>query len=161
MTKPRAVKSLSNLLPAQPLRHHFLNLLDGLRREFGCASGVTVGSLQVTCSKLGVSLRRSRMRFPSYERLKPELELSQAGSEAGLVEKGSLLKVKIAVTIQRGDLLRTLDVSLSIKAMGELALLASLRKVGLVDLIAQILSGVVDKGLVEKILNGNDIPPKA
>jgi hypothetical protein len=52
-------------------------------------------------------------------------------------------------------------VSLSIKAMGELALLASLRKVGLVELIAQILSGAVDKGLVEKILNGDDIPPKA
>jgi hypothetical protein len=131
------------------------------REEIAQRLDVTVGSLQVTCSKLGVSLRRSRMRFPSYERLKPELELSQAGSEAGLVEKGSLLKVKIAVTIQRGDLLRTLDVSLSNKAMGELALLASLRKVGLVELIAQILSGAVDKGLVEKILNGDDIPPKA
>jgi hypothetical protein len=101
------------------------------------------------------------MRFPSYERLKPELKLSRAGLEVGLVEKGSLLKVKMAITIQHGDLLRTLDVPLSNKAIGELALLASLRKVGLVELIAQILSGVVDKGLVEKILNGNDIPPKA
>jgi hypothetical protein len=90
------------------------------------------------------------MRFPSYERLKPELKRSRAG-----------LGVEIVITIQHGDLLRTLDVPLSNKAIGELALLASLRKVGLVELIAQILSGVVDKGLVEKILNGNDIPPKA
>ena len=79
----------------------------------------------------------------------------------GLIEKGPLLKVKIAITIQRGDLLRTLDVPLSNKAIGELALLASLREVELVELIAQLLSGAVDKGLAEKILNGDDIPPKA
>ena len=119
------------------------------RKEIAQLLGVTVGSLQVTCSKLGISLRRPRMRLPS------------SSLEVGLVEKGSLLKVKIAVTIQRGDLLRTLDVPLSNKTTGELALLASLRKVGLVELIAQILSGAVDKGLVEKLLNGNDIPPKA
>jgi hypothetical protein len=67
------------------------------------------------------------MRFPFYEQLKPELKLSQAGLEVGLIEKGSLLKVKIAITIQRGDVLRTLDVPLSNKTAGELALLASLR----------------------------------
>jgi hypothetical protein len=160
MTKPRAGRA-SKFTP-QTIQKIKEMVAQGLsREEIAQRLNVTVGSLQVTCSKLGVSLRRSRMRFPSYERLKPELELSQAGSEAGLVEKGSLLKVKIAVTIQRGDLLRTLDVSLSNKAMGELALLASLRKVGLVELIAQLLSGAVDKGLVEKRLNGDDIPPKA
>jgi hypothetical protein len=42
-----------------------------------------------------------------------------------------------------------------------LALLASLREVGLVELIAQILSGAVDKGLVGKILDGDDIPAQA
>jgi hypothetical protein len=82
-------------------------------------------------------------------------------SEVGPIEKGSLLKVKIAITMQRGDLLRTFDVPLSNKAIEELAFLASLRQVKLVELIAQILSGAVDKGLVEKILNGDDIPPKA
>src|SRR5262245_46135370 len=103
------------------------------REEIAQRLDVTVGSLQVTCSKLGVSLRRPRMRYPS--------------SKVGLIEKGALLKVKIAITIQRGDLLRTLDVPLSNKAIGELALLAALRKVGLVELIAQILSGAVDKSL--------------
>jgi hypothetical protein len=82
-------------------------------------------------------------------------------SEVGRIEKGSRLIVKIAITIQRGDLVRTLDVPLSNKAIGELALLASLRRVELVELVAQLLSGAVDKGLAEKILNGDDIPPKA
>src|SRR5262245_38576011 len=104
------------------------------RKEIAQRLDVTVGSLQVTCSKLGVSLRRPRMRYLS--------------SEVGPIEKGSLLKVKIAITMQRGDLLRTFDVPLSNKAIEELAFLASLRQVKLVELIAQILSGAVDKGLV-------------
>ena len=78
-----------------------------------------------------------------------------------MVEKGSLLKVKIAITIQRGGLLRTLDVPLANKTLAELALLASLRQVKLVELIAQILNAAADKTLVEKILNGDDTPHKA
>ena len=47
------------------------------------------------------------------------------------------------------------------KTLAELALLASLRQVKLVELIVQILNAAADKTLVEKILNGDDIPPKA
>ena len=130
------------------------------REEIAQRLDVTVGSLQVTCSKLGVSLRRPRIRYSSYERVKPQLRLPDAGLEADLVEEGSRPKGKIAITMRQGDVLRTIDVPLSNKAIGELALLAALRKVGLVELIAQILSGAVDKSLVEKILNGDDIPPK-
>ena len=149
MTKSRAGRA-SKFTP-QAIQKIKEMVAQGLsREEIAQRFDVTVGSLQVTCSRLGVSLRRPRMRFPSYERLKPELKRSRAG-----------LEVEIVITIQHGDLLRTLDVPLSNKAIGELALLASLREVGLVELIAQLLSGAVDKGLAEKILNGDDIPPKA
>ena len=116
------------------------------REEIAQRLDVTVGSLQVTCSKLGVSLRRPRMRYPS--------------SKVGLIEKGSLLKVKIAITMQKGDVLRTVDVPLSNEAIAELGLLASVRDVGLAKMIAEILDGAVKRGLVGKILNGHDIPPK-
>jgi hypothetical protein len=160
MAKPRAGRA-SKFTP-QAIQKIKEMVAQGLsREEIAQRFDVTVGSLQVTCSRLGVSLRRPRMRYPSYERLKPELKLSRAGLEVGLGEKGSLLKVNIAITIQHGDLLRTLNVPLPNKAIGELALLAALRQVGFVELIAQILSGAVDKSLVEKILNGDDIPPKA
>jgi transcriptional regulator with XRE-family HTH domain len=146
MTKPRAGRA-SKFTP-QAIERIKEMVAQGLsREEIAERLDVTVGSLQATCSKLGVSLRRPRMRYPS--------------SEVGRIEKGSRLIVKIAITIQRGDLMRTLDVPLSNKAIGELALLASLRRVGLVELVAQLLSGAVDKGLAEKILNGDDIPPKA
>ena len=158
MTKPKAGRA-SKFTP-QAIQNIKEMVAQGLsREEIAQRLDVTVGSLQVTCSRLGVSLRRSRMRFPSYERLKPELELSQAGPEVDPVENSSLLKVKIAITIQHGDLLRTLDVPLSNKAIGELALLAALREVKLVELIVEILSGAVDKGLVEKILQRHT--PKA
>src|SRR5262245_24907689 len=153
MTKPRVARA-SKFTP-QTIEKIKEMLAQGLsRQEIAQRLDVTVGSLQVTCSKLGVSLRRSRKRFPSLERLKQEFELSPPRSEVGLVESSSLLKVKIAITLQRGDLLRTLDVPLSNETIGQLALLASLQQVKLVELIAQILSGVVDKGLVEEILSG-------
>jgi hypothetical protein len=98
------------------------------------------------------------MRYSSYERLK--LQLPDAGSKVELVEKARP-KGKVAITMQQGDVLRTIDVPLSNKAIGELALLASLREVGLVELIAQILRGAIDKGLVGKILDDDDIPPEA
>jgi len=146
MTKPKAGRA-SKFTP-QAIQNIKEMVAQGLsREEIAQRLDVTVGSLQVTCSKLGVSLRRSRTRLP-YELLKPEFELSQAGSEVDPVESSSLLKVKIAITMQRGDLLRTFDVPLSNKAIEELAFLASLRQVKLVELIAQILSGAVDKGLV-------------
>jgi hypothetical protein len=128
------------------------------REEIAQLLDVTVGSLQVTCSRLGISLRRPRMRYSSYERLK--LQLPDAGSKVELVEKARP-KGKVAITMQQGDVLRTIDVPLSNKAIGELALLASLREVGLVELIAQILSGAIDKGLVGKILDDEDIPSEA
>jgi hypothetical protein len=85
----------------------------------------------------------------------------RVGLEVDLVEKGSRPKAKITITIKKGDVLRTIDVPLSNKTIGQLAVLASLREVRLVELIAQILSGAVDKGLVEKLLDGDDMPPEA
>jgi hypothetical protein len=144
---PQAIEKIKEMVAQGLNREEIAQLLD-----------VTVGSLQVTCSRLGISLRRPRMRYSSYERLK--LQLPDAGSKVELVEKARP-KGKVAITMQQGDVLRTIDVPLSNKAIGELALLASLREVGLVELIAQILSGAIDKGLVGKILDDDDIPPEA
>jgi hypothetical protein len=138
---PQAIEKIKEMVAQGLSREEIAQLLD-----------VTVGSLQVTCSRLGISLRRPRVYHPSYERLKPQLQLR-------MVEKGSRPKGKFAITMKgQGDALRAVDVPLPNKAIAELGLLASLRDVGLVDLIAEILDGAVKKGLVEKILDGHDIP---
>jgi hypothetical protein len=141
---PQAIEKIKEMVAQGLSREEIATLLD-----------VTVGSLQVTCSRLGISLRRPRVHYPSYERLKPQLQLR-------MVEKGSRPKGKFAITMKRqGDALRAVDVPLPNKAIAELGVLASLRDVGLVELIAEILDGAVKKGLVETILDGHDIPPKA
>ena len=140
---PQAIEKIKEMVAQGLSREEIAELLD-----------VTVGSLQVTCSKLGISLRRPRMYHPSYERLKPQLQLR-------MVEKGSRPKGKFAITMKReGDAARAVDVPLSNEAIAELGLLASVRDVGLAKMIAEILDGAVKRGLVGKILNGHDIPPK-
>src|SRR5262245_16443567 len=104
------------------------------REEIAQLLDVTVGSLQVTCSRLGISLRRPRMRYSSYERLK--LQLPDAGSKVELVEKARP-KGKVAITMQQGDVLRTIDVPLSNKASGGVALLASPRRARLGEGVAK------------------------
>jgi hypothetical protein len=121
------------------------------REEIAKLLDVTVGSLQVTCSRLGISLRRPHMRYPSYDRLKTQLQLR-------MVEKGSRPQGKFAITTHRKDNVRAVDVPLSVEAIGQLGLYASLRDMGLVELIAQVLGDAVKKDLVGKILD--DIPPK-
>ena|SRR5262245_19784617 len=116
------------------------------RDEIAKSIDVTVGSLQVTCSRLGISLRRPSVYDPSYERLKPQLQLR-------LVEKDSRPKGKLTITIKKGDALRALDVPLPDNAIAELGLLASVRGVGFAELIAEILAGAVNKGIVGKIVD--------
>src|SRR5262245_4437187 len=65
MTKPRTGRA-SKFTP-QTIQNIKEMVAQGLSRdEIAQRLDVTVGSLQVTCSRLGVSLRRPRMRFPSY-----------------------------------------------------------------------------------------------
>jgi hypothetical protein len=75
-----------------------------------------------------------------------------------MLEKRSRPKGKFAITMQREDGQRAVDVPLSNEAIGELVVLASLRDVGLVELIGQILGEAVKKNKVAKILD--DIPAK-
>ena len=137
---PQAIAKIKEMVAQGLSRDEIAKLLD-----------VTVGSLQVICSRLGISLRRPRVYYPSYNRLKPQLQLR-------MLEKRSRPKGKFAITMQREDGQRAVDVPLSNEAIGELVVLASLRDVGLVELIGQILGEAVKKNKVARILD--DIPAK-
>ena len=113
MTKSKAVRA--SKFTSQAIEKIKEMVAQGVsREEIARLLDVTVGSLQVTCSRLGISLRRPRMRYSSYERLK--LQLPDAGSKVELVEKARP-KGKVAITMQQGDVLRTIDVPLSNKAI--------------------------------------------
>ena len=137
---PQAIEKIKEFVKQGLSREEIAKLLD-----------VTVGSLQVTCSRLGISLRRPSVHYPSYDRLKTQ-------SRPQMVENGSRPTAKLVITMKRKDHERSFDVPLSQEALWRLGIQASLEGMGLVELIAQVLSAAVKKDMVGTILDGEERP---
>jgi hypothetical protein len=141
------------------------------REEIASLLGVTVGSLQVTCSRLGISLRRKilysgptpHMRDPkgkaipfrgavgvAYMREQKTEEVPQT-----VVDTGRSAKIAIMMR-HRGKEVAT-DVPLTSRAIGELGLIATSRDVSIAEVVGQVLAGAIKKGMIEEIL-GDDVP---
>ena len=140
------------------------------REEIASLLGVTVGSLQVTCSRLGISLRRKilysgptpHMRDPNgkaipsrgavgvaYVREQKTEEVRQTVGDTGP-------SAKIALMMRyRGKKVAT-DVPLTSRAIGELGLIAMSRDLSIAELVGQALAVAIKKGLIEKILRDDD-----
>ena len=135
------------------------------------------GSLQVTCSRLGISLRRPKInngvcfeqkRKPLCENvslithhhdgrapLQPTEEHSQSEpAEAALiatpqqerVNKPAARSTTAAIRFQYGGMERTDELPLTVDMIGQLALEAALRRVGIGELIAELIT-MVNKDL--------------
>jgi hypothetical protein len=138
---------------------------EGISRE-GIANrlGVTVGSLQVTCSRLGISLRR--IIFPNGSRrhtadvrgwtipipgsvgiahVREQKEVSQPEACAAPV-------AKFAITMRHRGIEHTADIPLSSADIGVLALEATSRDLGIAELIGQTLVAAINKDMIHKIL---------
>jgi hypothetical protein len=119
------------------------------REDIALLLDVTVGSLQVTCSRLGISLRRPSQHDPSHDQLKTQLPPQS-------VEQGSPLTAKFALTIKRKDGEWALDVPLSEETIGELAIEAAFRGMGIGELIVHVLCEAAKKDMVGTILDGEE-----
>jgi hypothetical protein len=141
------------------------------REEIASLLGVTVGSLQVTCSRLGISLRRKilysgptpHMRDPkgkaipfrdavgvAYMREQKTEEVPQT-----VVDTGRSAKIAIMMR-HRGKEVAT-DVPLTSRAIGELGLIATSRDLSIAEVVGQVLAEAIKKGMIEEIL-GDDVP---
>jgi hypothetical protein len=111
------------------------------RDEIANRLEVSVGSLQVTCSRLGISLRKS----------------ANAAIQPRIVPEGvhpSPAKFVLLLKAQNREV--AFDLRLHAGLIEELALEASVRGQSVADLIGTILSQVVRKDLVGELLrNGN------
>jgi hypothetical protein len=111
------------------------------RDEIANRLEVSVGSLQVTCSRLGISLRKS----------------ANAAIKPRIVPEGvhpSPAKFVLLLKAQNREV--AFDLRLHAGLIEELALEASVRGQSVADLIGTILSQVVRKDLVGELLrNGN------
>ena len=134
------------------------------REEIASLLGVTVGSLQVTCSRLGISLRRKILHSGPTPHLRdPKGTVIPAQGSVGVAyeqeQKAAEVlparSAKISIIMRyRGKEVST-DLPLTSHALGELALIAMLRDLSIPELVGQILAGAIKDDMVKEILRGD------
>ena len=133
------------------------------RDEIAKRVGVTVGSLQVTCSRLGISLRRiilpNGLRCHTADvrgrtipgphsvgiaHAREQRETSQPAARAA--------PANFAITMRHRGKEQTTDVPLPSPAIEILALETTLRDLNIAGFIGQILVAAINKDMIHKIL---------
>jgi hypothetical protein len=130
------------------------------RDEIAHRFGVTVGSLQVTCSRIGISLRRSngsrhradvrRRTIPtpgsrSIAQAREQKEVSQSAARTGP-------SVKFAITMRHRGKDQTSDIELPSRTIAVLACEAMSRDLDIGELIGQLLIAAINKDMTQEIL---------
>jgi predicted XRE-type DNA-binding protein len=141
------------------------------REEIASLLGVTVGSLQVTCSRLGISLRRKilhsgptpHLRDPNGRAIPVQGSVGVAYAREQKTEEApqkvvsTASSAKIAIMMRRRGKEVSTDVPLTSRDIGELALIAMLRDLSIAELVGQALGGAIKKNMIENILR-DDVP---
>jgi len=121
------------------------------RDEIANRLGVTVGYLQVTCLRLGISLRRivlpsRRTADVTIAHVRKQNEVSQPAARAAPL-------ANFAITMRYQGKERTTDIpSLPSAAIEVLALEAMSRDLSIAALIGQVLVAAINKDMIHKIL---------
>jgi len=120
------------------------------REEIAKSLGATVGSLQVTCSRLGISLRSrdlSSVKAPGRERL---VSSPSAPSIVGQMQAG---RPRLYITLECNGGGQTTELPLPTgSAIGQLKLEADIRKLSMCQLLAEVATMAIKKGMIEEIL---------
>jgi len=157
---PQAIEKIKDWVVQGVSRDEIANLLD-----------VTVGSLQVTCSRLGISLRRRTHSHAAGQTLdaggrpippagvvsiahvqeKKTKEVSQTAADTA--PSG-----KFAITIRRRGKEVASDVTLTSRAIEALALEAMSRDLAIAEFVGQVLVAALKKDMIKEILR-DEVPP--
>ena len=121
------------------------------RNEIANRLGVTVGSLQVTCSRLGISLRRTNgvacRGLDVRERIIPTL------GSVGIAQAASAVPVaKLEIMMRCHGKEKATDIPLPSHAIGTLALEATSRDLAVAELLGQLLVAAINKDMIHEIL---------
>ena len=126
----------------------------GIRRdEIANRLGVTVGSLQVTCSRLGISLRRIILPNGSG-RDTTDVRIAHVGEQKKVSQPGACAAqvAQFAITMRCHGEEKTTDSPLPSPAIEVLALEATSRDLDIAELIGQVLVAAINKDMIQKIL---------
>jgi hypothetical protein len=110
--------------------------------EIASLVGVTVGTLKVTCSRLGISLRRPRSTNGS--KLLPLTPATRARKSAN--------SATFSICVRYNGKEQSSELPLTPAMVGQLALEASSRDQKISDLAKDLLRAVTEKGLIDEIL---------
>ena len=122
------------------------------RDEIATRLGVTVGSLQVTCSRLGVSLRRIISPNGSGRHtadVKGAVGIAHVREQKEVSQPAA---PQFAITMRCQGEEKTIDIPLPSPAIEALALEAMSRDLGIAGLIGQVLVAAINKDMIHEIL---------
>jgi hypothetical protein len=120
------------------------------REEIAKSLDVTIGSLQVTCSRLGISLRTPKM-FERRTGVESRPYLPNHPPIAGQRHTGT--GFQISLILECNGTRRTTELPLTTSAIGHLKLEAEIRNLSMGQLLAEIAGMAIKKGMIEEILH--------
>ena len=126
------------------------------REEIAKSLGVTLGSLQVTCSRLGISLRRRDLLSSKGPGRPRTVSSPSAPSIVGQMQAG---RPRLYIALECNDRRQTTELPLR-TAIGQLKLEADIRKLSMSQLLAEVATMAIKKGMIEAIL-GEPAPERA
>ena len=112
------------------------------REQIAETIGVTLGSLQVTCSRMGISLRR-----PHCVAAAAPAPRSEAPKEAKPVERGA----KLAVRMQYQGRERVIELPLSQDLLGGLALEAHFSNLSIGEMAVKVITAAIEADMFDQI----------
>ena len=125
------------------------------REEIAKSLDVTLGSLQVTCSKLGISLRshHSAARVSVSSRAFVANGQLYVGHMRRVADRGA----RFQVVLQSQGKESATDLGITARDIGRLGLEASTQGLAMTELMSQVLAEALKKHLIQEIL-GADVP---
>ena len=108
--------------------------------EIATLIGVTVGTLKVTCSRLGISLRKPRSRTGLVP-LRAATRVPQSANTA-----------RFSVCVQYNGKRQSSEIPLTPTMVGQLALEAASRDQTISDLAKDLVRALTEKGLIDEVL---------
>ena len=142
------------------------------REEIAELIGATVGSLQVTCSRLGISLRRSKeMGLPRRVPLPPISGQPQQNSQSGPVEQPQATTpheerartemglASLALRMKYRAYERTSELPLTQDMIGQLAFEAQFRNMSIGEFVGELLTAMMKRDLFQHVLEPNSKQP--
>lgn len=129
------------------------------RDEIASRLGVSVGSLQATCSRLGIGLRLSAGVQRSIEHVRRADHAVQVKLSIEHVRQADhAVQVRLTLLMETRDRQAAFDVPLPQDVLVQLALAASVRDLTTADLIGKIVNQAMEKDLVGEILGNGSSP---